>query len=283
MPILAYPLSLLLRRSAARFPEHATSKWSLYSCLCYIVTSPQVTTGQKRFSFKFNLLVATETANHIRAGVPTPEELVHSAQTGQLNQSELVPTLKLPVETSPGDSRLWVEILRNLSKDLSKHPTIQLSEARFGRIQNSQSLLKQEGAKLLKTDKTIAYSCGHIFSDTHFQMQVLTDFMRRLEDLPIPIPRTASFLQQYYKLDGHYSCACPVCVFQFLRKAQLQQCPEVPIKPWNPWPHHLLPFSRMCEQILLQKLLHSSTYMNIRLYLRIMCWNECILVNLLNC
>ena len=198
-------------------------------------TSPKVTSIRKRFSFKFNLQVVTETANHIQAGVPAPEELVHRTQSGQLDQSELMPTLKLPVETSPGDSRLWVEILRNLSKDLSKQPTIQLSETAMGRREKSESLLVQEGARSLKSDKTIAYSCGHTFSDTHFHLQVLVDFMRRLEDLPIPIPRTASFLQQYYKLDGHYSCACPVCVFQFLRKAQLQQCPEVPIKPWNPW------------------------------------------------
>ena len=175
-----------------------------------------------------------ETANHIRAGVPTPEELVHSVQSGQVDQSDLVSMLKLPVETSPGDSRLWVEILRNLSKDLSKHPVIQLSETTLRRMENDQSLLKPDGSKLPKPDRTIAYSCGHAFSDSQFQFQVLADFMRRLEDLPIPIPRTASFLGQYYKLDGHYACACPVCVFQFLRKAQLQQCPEVPIKPWNP-------------------------------------------------
>ena len=157
-----------------------------------------------------------ETANRIRAGVPTPEELVHRMQTGPADQSEMVSALKLPVETSPGDSRLWVEILRNLSKDLSKHPMIQLSETALGRLENSQSVPKQEGAKLLKPDKTIAYSCGHAFSDTQFQLQVLVEFMRRLDDLPVPIPRTASFLQQYYKLDGHYSCACPVCVFQFV-------------------------------------------------------------------
>ena len=207
----------------------------LYSCLCYVLTSPKVIAGCKHFLFKFNLQVATETANHIRAGFPTPEDLMQKTQSSQLDQSELVPALKLPVETLPGDSHLWVEILHNLCKDLNKHPTIQLYETTLGRKESSQSLLKQEGAKSLKSDKMIVYSCGHTFSDMHFPLQMLVDFIRRLDDLPIPIPRMASFLQQYYKLDGHYSCACPVCVFQFfLRKAQLQQCPEIPIKPWNP-------------------------------------------------
>ena len=173
-----------------------------------------------------------EMTKQITAGVPTPEELVSPVdQSDHSSGSEQEDWHRAPVETTPGDARLWGEILHNLSKDVSKHSCIMLSDSSLaGAVRHQQKAHEQP----LTNKDIIAFSCGHVFSEPHFHSKVLLDFAERLQDLPVPIPLTASFLQQYYRQTGAYSCACPYCVFQYLRRGQLDQCPKVPIRPWNP-------------------------------------------------
>lgn len=126
-------------------------------------------------------------------------------------------------ESSPGDSRLWTEVLRNLFRDLSKRESLVLSDSQF-----DQKQLDPINKSLL------IFSCGHAFSDKHFQIKVLSEFRDRLHDLPHPLTHMTSLLLHYYKHSTHFSSACPYCVFQHLRTTQLQYCPGVPIRPWNP-------------------------------------------------
>ena len=171
------------------------------------------------------------------------EDLTSSALTDQSSTIAHPPTdqedwHRAAVESTPGDSRLWAEILRNLSKDVSKHNNILLSESSLASVTQQQQQQQQQqqtsSEKPLRAAMMIAFSCGHVFPGSTFYSKVLLDFAERLQDFPVPIPCTTSFLQQYYRQPGSYACACPYCVFQYLRKGQLEQCTNVPIRPWNP-------------------------------------------------
>ena len=160
-----------------------------------------------------------EMSAQIKMGVSVLDDLTASDHTDQEDWRKTV------TELSPGDKRLWGEILRNLSNNLSKHNNIKLPETSIAGIAQHQV----QGKPLTM----VAFSCGHAFSETVFHSKVLLDFAERLQDFSVPMPLTTSFLQQYYRQPGCYSCACPYCVFQHLRKGQLEQCPKVPIRPWS--------------------------------------------------
>ena len=178
----------------------------------------------------------------IGRGVPTPEEvLASSAESGE--QDHTAKSVRSRIETSIGDCRLWAEVLRNLSKDLSKHSSILVPESTLQAIggyqlgqppQNSGEVDPRLTTAGSSRNGVAAFSCGHAFSMSHFRTKVVLDFTERIQDFPVPIPQTLKHIQLYYKQSDMYPSACPYCVFQYLRKIQLQECPGVPIKPWNP-------------------------------------------------
>lgn len=79
----------------------------------------------------------------------------------------------------------------------------------------------------------VAFSCGHAFPLEKFRGKIILEFSNRVSDLPLPIPETLRYLQLHYKQSSYFPSGCPYCVFQYLRKLQLQIKPDVPIKPWN--------------------------------------------------
>ena len=162
-----------------------------------------------------------------------PEEVLSASKTEQAESEEAAQVL---LETSVGDSRLWAEVLRNLSKDLSKQSAVQISESTLAAIESYRSKTLLEGASNIsqKLEDIIAFSCGHAFSLAQFHSKILLDFMERVQDFPVPIPHTVRHLQMHFKQSNFLASACPYCVFQYLRKLQLQECPGVPIRPWNP-------------------------------------------------
>ena len=198
--------------------------------------SPTTVTSGTNFSFEFHLQVAKDVIKEISSGTPRPEEIISATTntgTQLAEQSEIDKGKKLTIETSIGDCRLWAEILRNLSKDLSRCSMVQIPDSLLSSIENDQSR-SLEGSGDRKPDGIVAFSCGHAFSLAQFHSKVLLEFVDRVQDFPIPITLTLKHLQMQYKQSSFYTSACPYCVFQYLRKLQLQESPRVPIRPWNP-------------------------------------------------
>ena len=212
------------------------------------------------FSFSFHFSVAKEVTNLIASGHAPPEHLLDSAHLPQQSQPSPQGTQpgsanKLVLETSVGDSRLWYEILRNLSKDLAKGSSILLPESVLSAIDAHHTRMFQReassedgktkmaaagaGASLGETERRstgefVAFSCGHAFPLERFHGKIILEFSNRVSDLPIPVPQTLRYLQLHYQQSSNYPSGCPFCVFNYLRKLQLQIKPDVPIKPWNP-------------------------------------------------
>lgn len=228
LPALCYSLSLILRRLAWSFVMQVCATISPYECVS--IHSVQSDTA---FSFEFHLHVAREVIKLMYSGAQMPEDVLSAPKMEQA-ESEVV--TKLILETSVGDSRLWAEVLRNLSKDLSKQSAVQISESTLTAIEGhrSRTPLKSASNTTQRTDDMITFSCGHAFLFTQFCSKVLMDFTERVQDFPIPIPLTVRHLQMHFKQSSFLPSACPYCVFQYLRKLQLQECPGVPIRPWNP-------------------------------------------------
>lgn len=214
----------------------------VYSYICSQTCSPKFTLSCTGLSFAFELKVSREVIEQIERGLPTPDDILVSS-TESVEQEHASKPFKSRIETSVGDCRLWAEVLRNLSKDLSKHSSIMVSEATLqtiGADQRRQPL--ESGGKrderlpmaVPTCDEIAAFSCGHAFSASHFHAKVLLEFSEHVQDFPMPIPQTLKHILLYYKQSSVYPSACPYCVFQYLRKIQLQENPGVPIKPWNP-------------------------------------------------
>lgn len=206
--------------------------------------------------------MAKEVTNLISSGHAPPEDLLDSTHSRLTAPESHMPTQdisaspkKLVLETSIGDRRLWYEILRNLSKDLSKSSSILLPESALSNIETYHSKLFQREAfdevggngeskmaatsigaseKLNGAGEFVAFTCSHAFPLSRFHSKVILEFSNRVSDLPVSIPHTLRYLQLHYKQSSYYPSGCPYCVFQYLRKIQLQMKPDVPIKPWNP-------------------------------------------------
>ena len=166
--------------------------------------------------------------DQISRGAPRPEDLILStAQTVSLDSK---PSETADKEGLLSETRLWTEILRNLAKDMNKLSSFTVSGPAL-------SCLRQEPnsspADDIEDSTLIAFSCGHAFSQTHFESIVLPEFSERVQNFPVPIPNTLLHLHNCYKKLRRYPLACPHCVFQYLRKLQLQECPGFPIRPWN--------------------------------------------------
>lgn len=214
-----------------------------FPCLCRPII-PSV-------SHSFHFSVTQEVLSLISKGNPTPDDITATPDTsGSPNTKRSTisedggMTKKLAIETSHGDVRLWVEILRNLTKDLPKHQSIQLPDAVLTGLHANQSKLgKEEEESAFQAQASsnehqqqnplVAFTCGHAYSLDRFQNRILLEFVERVQDFPMPIPQTLKLLQNHYKQSQCYPSACPHCVFQFLRKIQMEECPKVPIRPWK--------------------------------------------------
>ncbi|XP_064397834.1 uncharacterized protein LOC135344542 isoform X2 [Halichondria panicea] len=184
-------------------------------------------------SLDFHLFVASHLVSSVSKGNPSPETILSSSST---TENDAKPK-QLVIETSIGDCRLWVEVLRNLAKDLSKNSSIVLTENTLNGV------IKMRQRKLSSTTNSIdneqqhliiAFTCGHTFPLSRFQSKIVPEFVDRVQEFPLSTPVTLKYLQLHYKMSGHVPSSCPHCVFQYLRKIQLKECPNVPIKPWNP-------------------------------------------------
>lgn len=194
--------------------------------------SPSVSTS-------FRLSVTQEVLNFVSRGHSTPDDIIMNLDPSEAAGEEDDKVKKMIIETSSGDVRLWVEIMRNLTKDLSKRQSIHLSDSVLASLNNQQSKgVREEGDTFTSGDgqrqnSLVVFSCNHAYPLDRFQNRILLEFVERVQDFPLPIPQTLKQLQTYYKQSQCYPSACPYCVFQYLRKFQMEECPKVPIKPWK--------------------------------------------------
>lgn len=168
---------------------------------------------------------------------------------GGLANPEREKVQKLTIETTKGDIRMWAEVLRNLMKDLSRHHSIYLPESVLAGIRGRQPeedpgekegegeggilTTSTEESRSTNVNAIAAFSCGHAHPMGRFQNQIVPEFIERVQDFPLPLPQTLRMLQLHYKQAQCYPSACPHCVFQYLRKFQIEECPKVPIRPWS--------------------------------------------------
>ncbi len=179
-------------------------------------------------------------SEQINAGVPSLEELVKQKQQakGEVAVSSGSPdsgSYRKPtssIDTVSNDSRLWNEMLRNLSKDVNKHIAVTVTESSLSSIRKFRQRNSEADVSARK-DGIVAFSCGHAFSEIQFQEKVLIEFFERIQDFMAAMPHMVSFLQLYYKQCSSFTSGCPYCVFQYLRTAELKRDPTTPIRPWN--------------------------------------------------
>lgn len=180
-------------------------------------------------SLDFHLFVASRVISTVSSGNPSPETILNTSLS---TETESKPK-QLVIETSIGDCRLWVEVLRNLAKDLSKNSAVALSENSLNAVLKMQQKMatvnEQRDQSLI-----VAFTCGHTFPLRRFQNKIVQEFVERVKEFPLSMPLTLKHLQLHYKQSECMPASCPYCVFQYLRKIQLKECANVPIKPWNP-------------------------------------------------
>ena len=216
--------------SSQELVMHTLEYFLFLKCVSFSPCSPEYNT----LTFDFHIFVASHLISSISLGHPSPEAILSFARSSTASNSDSRPK-KQVIETSIGDCRLWIEVLRNLSKDLSKNSSIVLTESSVAGLtkkQRTQSVSEVDG----QTDQNVivTFTCGHSFPLMRFQTKIVTEFVERVKDFPLSTPLTLKHLQLHYKQSAHMSSSCPYCVFQYLRKIQLKECPDVPIKPWNP-------------------------------------------------
>lgn len=185
--------------------------------------------------------------NQISLGIPPLEDLVQNSKPGketpgteQTEMDSLSPESsykKHSLQTSSlaSDSRLWSEVLRNLSKNIHQHSAVTISESELASIRNfrEKNLRTSDKDVLSRKDGIIAFSCGHAFSEIQFQEKILIEFLERVHDFISSMPHMVVFLQQYFKHSSTYTSGCPYCVFQYLRTSELKKNPNTPIRPWS--------------------------------------------------
>ena len=196
---------------------------------CLFPTIHAYMNRSKKFSFDFHMKVAKEVVSQIMSGSPRPEDLVNLQQ----DPSETKPHKETTKEGLLSDTRLWAEIMRNLSKDVYKSSSILLTGSALRVFGDNTDTPTGSSNTTATGGDVIAFSCGHAFTDVDFKSKVIIEFKEHVQNFPVPIPETLFQLQNCYKKLSQYPLACPYCVFQYLRQLQLQECPEVPIKPWT--------------------------------------------------
>jgi len=108
-------------------------------------------------------------------------------------------------QDKPPEERLWTEIKDNLYKDLNKKDKI---------------VLNLENTPPSKTDlKDYAFTCGHHFSRSRFLEDILPHFQEKVAAFSNPLPITTRLMVLDYQ-QPEIALACPVCVYNDLRKKQ---------------------------------------------------------------
>ena len=185
----------------------------------------------KKCSFDFHLKVAKEVVEHIMNGSPKPEHFAIMSQ--EQHPTDTMPPKETTKEVLLSNTRLWAEVMRNLSKDVFKSSSILLTGSALSAFNKDSGNSTPVTAERMEKRGVIAFSCGHAFRGTEFESTILTEFKERVQNFPVPITETLIQLQNCYKKLAHYPLACPYCVFHYLRQLQLQERPEIPIKPWT--------------------------------------------------
>ena len=229
LPALAYTLSLFLRQGNCFLislthpsPTHTHIHTTFFSHNHVLASG---------VSLEFHLKVVKEVQHQIRSGLPKPEDIMLSSHSKD-------PKKKIVIETSDKDERLWSEIRRNLFKDLHKGTSILITEQALASLEAQDKRDGPTSTAEPRPETIVAFSCGHSFLESQFQSKIVPDFVERAHNsFPVPIHQTLKHLQSHYKQSQFYSCACPYCVFQYLRKEQLDAAGtplSSPISPWNP-------------------------------------------------
>ena len=155
-----------------------------------------------------------EMAKQITAGVPPLQKLM-KVRDSQLNEtvescdtelqdldsssSSSIEATQGKIETSPNDSRLWLEVLRNLTKDLSRHSNITVPENSLSSIRNYRQKVTLQQDIPAKKDNIVVFSCGHSFSENQFLDKTLMEFQERVNDFPATIAKADESTRQPIK------------------------------------------------------------------------------------
>ena len=144
------------------------------------------------------------------------------------------------------DERLWQEIMDNIKKDLDKRSCITLSLTTAATIAAAAVSQRRESRgeaadqlPLQSQVDVVVFTCSHQFPKYYFDDVIVPEFQQRMGELMIPLPQTTKLLLGYYtKRDGFLPTACPSCVYNFLRKEQLQAVDIESVefakaKPWE--------------------------------------------------
>lgn len=128
------------------------------------------------------------------------------------------------------NDRLWSEVMRNLAT--GKTTGISTSETNLHFLREASNRRTRFWSQQLPADGLILFTCGHSFTRINFQ-SIVDEFEEHLQELPIAPP---FFIVDQYRGNGSslLTMGCPFCVFSMLRKQQLQQFPDVPIRAWSP-------------------------------------------------
>jgi len=128
------------------------------------------------------------------------------------------------------DDRLWSEVMRNLAT--GKNSGISTTETSLHFLREASNRRTYLWSQQLPADGLVLFTCGHSFTRIQFQC-VVDEFEEHLQELPMAPP---GFIVDHYHGDGSplLPLGCPYCVFSMLRKQQLQQFPDVPIRAWSP-------------------------------------------------
>ena len=81
---------------------------------------------------------------------------------------------------------------------------------------------------------SVVFSCSHNLPRYYMLETVVPEFQSRMGELPEPLIRTGEILSTYYQQTGiKIPMACPYCVYNNLRKEQLQIMRETGIEMMN--------------------------------------------------
>ena len=151
-------------------------------------------------------------------------------------------SLNITVSPKPApDGRLWQEILDNIKKDLDKRTCITLSlttAATIAAAAVSQRRELRDASSRAQVD-VVVFTCSHQFPKYYFDDVIIPEFQQRMGDLTLSLPETTKLLMGYYSNgEGFLPTACPSCVYNFLRKEQLQaedfkNVEYAKAKPWE--------------------------------------------------
>ena len=120
--------------------------------------------------------------------------------------------------------------MRNLAT--GKTSGISTSETNLHFLREATNRRTYYWSQQLPADELVLFTCGHSFTRIQFQC-IVDEFEEHLQELPIAPP---AFILDHYRGNGLslMTLGCPYCVFGMLRKQQLQQFSDVPIRAWSP-------------------------------------------------